>query len=577
MGDVSFSWTNFYIFLIEFAFSILFLTVFSCIHYGITKSTKLGKRIESSKLWSFWYFFFFGLFLAGITFVVTQVSSIALGAIGMPLTILGLIYAMTIFYNRSVQIGAIVPTVVWVLYQYDGFSGFNLSWFLRLVVILLMAAIAIATTYVRWKEWPKFLISCLTTFVLILIFIICSIENNVFSYCFAAFISILSTIFYFAVIKYLNRVLTKISTLSKQGVYIDKHYLIPSVVDEYFEEFIKRNNVSQALVVTLSIYGLDNDKELALESIYNQFKNKNVLFIKTENDQNGLILTGNEYYIHDLPLSYDGNFVKSRVKKDPLQSLQNVLERLTSLNVKISAFVSIYGVHSCNLNSLLKKNEYARKHSSLTKNKNTVQLFNTNMTNQEVYDDIAYATLAQSVNLSDITVELELIQMKKDKTVYVCPRFYWTKMLTCNVNEIMNQFEVTVACTLLRYLAIRSLELYANNKQYHEYKLLIYYPIDQLASNEWSTRNLINKIRMYGIQPKQVILSFNTNKLTVWPKQVITNLQELESFGMSYFLVDVINPTGLKHLKPEAIIIDPSIIHNKTTKEIIKQYHHNVL
>lgn len=577
MGDISFSWTNFYIFLIEFAFSILFLTVFSCIHYGITKSTKLGKRIEASKLWSFWYFFFFGLLLSGITFVVTQVSSIALGAIGMPLTILGLIYAMTVFYNRSVQVGAIVPTILWVLYQYDGFIGFNLSWFLRLVVILLMAAIAIITTYIKWKEWPKFLVSCLTTFILILVFILCSIQDNVFSYCFAAFISILSTIFYFAVIKYLNKVLTKISTLAKQGVYIDKHYLIPSVVDEYFDEFVKKNNISQALVITFSIYASDSDKQIALEEIYNQFKNKQVLFIKTENDLNGLILSGNEYYIHDLPLSYEGNFVKSRNKKDPLLSLQNTLENITSQSIKISAFISIYGVHSCNLNALLKKNEYARKHSTLTKNKNTVQLFNTNMTNQEVHDDISFAALSQRVNLSDINVELELIQMKKDKVIYVCPRFYWTKMLTCDVNEIMNQFEVTVACTLLRHLAIKSLELYANKKEYQTYKLLIYYPIDQLTSNEWSTKNLINKIRMFGIQPKQVVLSFNSSKLSVWPKQVISNLQELENYGMSYFLVDLINPIALKYLKPSAVIIDESVANNKNTRAIIKQYHHNVL
>ncbi|MCQ3914820.1 MAG: hypothetical protein MJ201_03510 [Mycoplasmoidaceae bacterium] len=53
MGTSSFSLDNFFIFLVEFAFSILFLIVFSAIHYGITQTTKLGKRIEKSKLVSF--------------------------------------------------------------------------------------------------------------------------------------------------------------------------------------------------------------------------------------------------------------------------------------------------------------------------------------------------------------------------------------------------------------------------------------------------------------------------------------------------------------------------------------------
>ncbi|MCQ2956425.1 MAG: hypothetical protein MJ233_00715 [Mycoplasmoidaceae bacterium] len=54
----------------------------------------------------------FGFILSLLTFIFSQVSSLAFGAIGMPLTILGLIYAMTIFYNRSVQVGAIIPTIV---------------------------------------------------------------------------------------------------------------------------------------------------------------------------------------------------------------------------------------------------------------------------------------------------------------------------------------------------------------------------------------------------------------------------------------------------------------------------------
>ena len=56
-------------------------------------------------------------------------------------------------------------------------------------------------------------------------------------------------------------------------------------------------------------------------------------------------------------------------------------------------------------------------------------------------------------------------------------------MLTCNIDAIMSKFESSVANTLLRHLAIKSLEAYANNEHYHKYPLLLYYPIDQLNTN----------------------------------------------------------------------------------------------
>ncbi|MCQ3915685.1 MAG: hypothetical protein MJ195_03015 [Mycoplasmoidaceae bacterium] len=55
-------------------------------------------------------------------------------------------------------------------------------------------------------------------------------------------------------------------------------------------------------------------------------------------------------------------------------------------------------------------------------------------------------------------------------------------MLTCDINVITSQFGVTVANSLLRYLASKSLEIYANNEEYRQYPILIYYPIDQLNS-----------------------------------------------------------------------------------------------
>lgn len=495
----------------------------------------------------------------------------------MPLTIIGLIYAMTVFYNRSVQIGALIPSILWVLYQYNGFTTYSLDWLIRLIVMLVIAIVAIATTFVKWKPWPTFLISCAITLASLLIIILSSINQDTAYYATIAIISILATVFYYAVIRYINKWLTHMSTMARQGAYIDKHYLVPSALEQYFAEFINKNNVSQALVVSLIIYTSDKHKATVLDNIYNTFKSDNTLFFKSNFDTYGLILTGSNYHITNLNKAYLGNQLDSRKNNDTLAFLEEKLCSLNNKKTKIKAYVSVYGVHSCNLEELLQNNNFFYKNDTLTRHHNTIQLFNTNIINQQIIDNISYATLEQKIDLKDIDVELELLRFKKDKHIYVCPRYYWPKMLTCNSQTIMQQFEPSVASTLLRSLAIKSLEKYANNEEYKQYPLLIYYPINQLNSGSWFATNLIKRIRLFGVDPRNVILSFNANQLNYWPKQIVENLLTLQEHNVRYLLVDIISLSALKRLTPYGIILDKSIVNLAKTKDFIKKTKLNIL
>lgn len=577
MTSSGFTLKNFYIFLIELGFSVLFLIIFAAFHYGLVNTTKLGKKLEQSKVFNFWYFFIFGFILALITFAVSQISSIALGDIGMPLTIIGLIYAMTVFYNRSVQIGALVPSILWVLYQYHGFTSYSPEWLIRLVVMLVIAVVAIATTFVKWKQWPTFLISCGVTFASLLIIILSSINKDTTYYAITAVIAILATIFYYAVIRSINKWLSHMSTMARQGAYMDKHYLIPSVLGQYFNEFVKRYNVSQALIISLIINVPDKQKTIVLDRIYETFKDDKVLFFKSNFGTYGLILTGKEYQITNLHNAYLGNKLGSRTNHDNLALLETKLLSLNNQDVQIKAYVSVYGVHSCDLEELLQNNNFLYKNDTLSEQHNIVQLFNTNIMTQQIIDNISFATLEQKIDLKDIDVELELLKFNKDKHIYVCPRYYWPKMLTCDSQTIMQQFEPSVANTLLRSLAVKSLEKYANNDEYKKYPLLIYYPINQLNSGSWSVTNLIKKIRLFGVDPHNVILSFNVSQLNYWPKQIVENLIGLQEHDVRYLIVDAISLSSLKRLNPYGIIFDKSIASSAQTKEFIAKHKLNVL
>ncbi|XQP54989.1 MAG: hypothetical protein ACOQNV_02535 [Mycoplasmoidaceae bacterium] len=577
MNATPFNKTNFFIFLIEFGFSLLFLFTFVCIHYGITNSTKLGKKLQKSRMFNFWYFFFFGFILSWITFVVSQISSIALGSIGMPLTILGLLYAMTIFYNKSVQIGAIIPTFLWVLYQYNGFTEFNLDWLIRLIVVLVMAGVAITTTFIKWKKWPTFLISCSIALLLILVILLSNINEYTTYYCIAALISILSTIFYYAVIGFINKWLTHVSKMARQGAYVDKYYLIPTALDEYFVNHIHQHNLTQALVLSFNIISNEKDRNKALDNIYQIFKDEKPLFFKSAYGTYGLILSNPHYQIHNLNKSYLGNHTKLRDEDDNLKYLEKQVSSLNTEKIIVNAYVSIYGVHSCQLEDLLRNNQYAFKHDDYEHDHNVVQLFNSNLTNQEINDDNSFVTLSQKLNLNDITVQLELLRMNKSRKIYVCPRYYWPKMLTCDVNVITGQFGATVANSLLRYLASKSLELYVNNEQYQQYPILIYYPIDQLNNNIWSINAFIKKLNLFGVDRTKIILSFDVSKYKVWPRQVLNNLKDLEKRNIKYMLVDINNIKGIKNLNPFGVILNKHIANNKQVLNQAKQLDLNIL
>ncbi|MCQ2956424.1 MAG: hypothetical protein MJ233_00710 [Mycoplasmoidaceae bacterium] len=271
--------------------------------------------------------------------------------------------------------------------------------------------------------------------------------------------------------------------MAKQGAYIDKYYLIPTVFDQYFNDFIKTNNVSQALIVSFTIEATETKRSLILDRIHALFDKDKALFFKSTYDTYGLVLIGNQYYINNLQKSFIGNKQVTRNDSDNLKALENKLKKIQFADSQVLAYVSVYGIHSCNIESLLKRNQYVIKHDNHEPRQNIIQLFNTDMTTQDFSDEISFATLSQRLNLNDINVELELIKMHKNKVIYVCPRYYWAKMLTCNIDDIMNKFESSIANTLLRHLAIRSLEAYANNKQLHKYKLLLYYPLDELNKN----------------------------------------------------------------------------------------------
>lgn len=574
LGANEFTLNNFLSLLIEIGFSILFSILFCAIHYTLIKKTKLQTQISKSKAKNFWYFFGFGFILSCLSFVVTQLAAISINtAIGLPVTILGLIFAMSFFYNRSVSIGSIIPTIIWILYQYDGFTSFSWAWASRLIVYVLLIVICIVISFLKTKKWPTYLISLVIFFAGVIAVILSFRDDQLIFHIVEMVLGLISAIAYYAIISWLNGMLTNMSNMARSNLYTDESYIIPSALNNQFTQFVKNNNIEQALVVT---FKLKNNNSNALKQLLDKLSNKKSLLFKTQYDTYGVVLCDNKFHLTNINECYLNNSVKDRPITDPLSNLQHLVK-----DIDVILFASAYGIHSNNLDELLYFNQYSIKQFDKSESSNQIQFFNSNMLNNVFNDQISYALLTQKVNLDEIQTQLELVELNKDKQQYVCPRFYWTKLFTCDLNKILDQFDDLTGSALLRHLAIKSIEAYSVSDYKGIKPLIIYYPISEMNSQFFSTIQFIKKLELYGINKNDIVLSFDCSKLKLWPRVVLDNLKELECNGINYIFNNVVNTYSLTLLKPKFVILDKSIekSKNKLDKalDIAKANNQNIL
>lgn len=568
MYKIDLSINNFYAFLIELSFSLLFLVLFGSIHYNLTKNNKFNNLLTKKKWFNFVYFFFFGAFLALLTFGVSQLISTTIDVqIGLPAVILGLIFAMSSFYSNSIQLGATIPTIFWVLVEYDGFSTMSTACWIRLVYVCVFCFVSFGLGFIKDKKWLVFILGNIALAGIYLLLLIWVNDLDWAVQILEVLFGVLASMMFFAICKSLNKMFSNITTMSKKAVYTDKHFLIPSLINEKFEEFIRNSSAKQALIFTLEVKNIENEvvKDKFFKSLREKLWDDHVLYIKTPENKYAFIIADDKYYLQNLKNSYQGNLLAKRLKNDPLSLIETKLNHVATqfniegqnFNVQVRYYLSIYGVHAYDIKELLWFNQFMINNDDLEEC-NTIKLFNSNMINHIVNDKISYAALTQQVDLNEIDVELEKIKIKGMRETFICPRFYWTKKLTCDINSIMSEFDKQTASTLLRSLAVRSIEAYEQSEYKKKNKLLIYYPIEELKSNFFSTGNIIKKLKLYGVNHKDIIFTFDCAEIERWPQSVIKHLKDFEEHKLSYFLIDLLNKKVLKSLKPTMVLLAES-------------------
>jgi len=584
---------EFYTFLIELAFCVLFLIVFLSIHYSLNNVKKIRNGLNKNKVAKFFYFFILGALLASLSFVVSQLCAKTLGTfIGLPVIILSLIFAMSFFYGFAVQMGAIIPSALWVIWAYGGMVGTNVDLIARLLIILLYIVASYCFHLYKEKKWTYFIIGSIMMAGTIILSIVIVQDDRLLYHTLETIIGILMSFLFLAIIKGFSHMSKNITNIALNAIYSDKHYLVPESLDLNFTNFIRSNNINQALVIMFEIKDQNNPqaKQMLLDSIYNAFHKKDckTLFFKTEYNKYGIVVSGKDFYINNLSHCFKGNLFEKRLEKDNLYKLEQIINSIPltyeyfndKYTFNMRTYVSVYGVHGYDINELISHNMFMINNEDETV-PNRIKIFNSEMVEFVNEDEIDYATLVQNVNLDEITITLELIKLGDSNKTYVYPRVYWLKKMLGDYKSITKTLPPKTAQTLLRSLAIKSIELYTESNYKGKYDLIINYPWEELNTVFYSVNNAIRKIKLFGVNPDNVIFCFDVYNIREWPRNVLKHLTEFEERKLQYMVLNVNSSTIFNAHKPLISTLSDYVINNNTklTKimKVVKKRNVNVL
>jgi len=572
---------DFYTFLIEFAFCILFLIIFASIHYSINNVKKVRLALQRNKVGHFFYFFGFGALLSALSFVVSQLCTQALDTkIALPIIILGLIFTMSFFYDIAVGVGAIIPSVLWVVWRWSETStSTNWDIWARLIVIAVYMLVSYALYLYKEQRWSYFIIGSIMIAGTIILCVVNIGDAKLLYHCIETVIGILITFLFLGVIKGINRMFTNITNIAINSVYSDQHYLVPESLEPNFINYIKSNHINQALVILFDFNDVNNNivKQQLLDNIHDTFNKNNyqTLFFKTEYNKYGIVLSGKEFYINDLNQCFKGNLFSNRLEKDNLLRLQQIINSIPlkydyynqAYTFKIKAYVSVYGVHSNDINELINDDMFMLNNEDHLTN-NVIKIFHSIMTEHIINDQIDYATLTQNINLDELTISLELLKVNNLDKVFVYPRVYWIRKMLGDYKSIIKTLPLKTANTLLRNLAIKAIELYAQSEYKGKYDLVINYPYEELNDIFYSVQNAIQKIKLFGIDPHNVIYCFDVEKIKEWPKNILMHLTEFQTNKIQYILLNVNSGTVFNAHTPIFATLSDNVLKN--TKKLQK-------
>ncbi|AHI52434.1 EAL domain-containing protein [Spiroplasma culicicola] len=440
-----------------------------------------------------------------------------------------------------------------------------------------------------WSSWSLTTIACLAT---AMVFAFPTInEGETISYLMTILLWLGTGYFTYGYITLIDQIYIHALQLQNIVAYDDVYYLNQSSAHEQLLKFIQTNKVRSGYYVTFFISHYDmfekkvsnNIKDIVVSSVSKQAYE---LFNEQFKD---LVFFKPNYKTYGVFIPIENEVVFSKEKNET--NIENIIKPIFSkidnkftvenfkITVSLKAIVSIYGLHSNNLDNLYELNNYVRN--------------DVNLNNQDlILVDPKEVVLEKNKNKKILTLN-EIVSLNHVSSIFD-PIYDSTinDFEYLNINSMVEGIEMNsslfkpkakdineygLSSLLKRYTALTSI------KDIHKYKItsqkvFLEYDTNYIATEEFDIKVFLAKLKMNKIKLNNLILKFNIQDEIDNREMLAKNLNALKEYGIKTAVDDFgaenCDYSLLSIYQPEFIFLQKTICKKvniiKENEKIIK-------
>ena len=377
---------------------------------------------------------------------------------------------------------------------------------------------------------------------------------------------------------YIKNLIVSSYSLQQSIIYENVHFIKASFANAAIDNFIKDKNVETGFCFIFSFLGIDKVpiesgnaashiiKANILNRLVNLFKDKDVIFFKTPTNKFAAFMKVNRNEI-DLIDMYKNNRHISRSEDDALKLLSDQLKLIPNdiiyndRNYQILTFadVSIYGIHSCDVNYLVSTCERIMEQINVYQGYNNIQVFNPNE-DEEINNRVnEIAILKNYIQPNEVNVLVDEVTSLTplNETLYeiranIFKRLLFTKEKIYNIGNKQN-----VKVIIMKHISANGLNAYSqfSATKMKNSKLIIDYPLVEIEREKFSATGLYKKIQSYNVDPKQIVINLNFKSNIILSNNLIDNIARLRTMGFT-FCISKVNEQTL----PSVVKIKPKYV-----------------
>ena len=367
----------------------------------------------------------------------------------------------------------------------------------------------------------------------------------------------------------------KIKAIDSSKTYENKYFLNYGYAISNIKNYIKANNVNYGVVIVFNFINLNALPNLWGNNIARQIQNyvlKDVIHGLKWLDPIFFITESGEYacfinlknFNGDIEAIYSGNNKQIRSSSDALRKIQNSMLNLSktisyenkSQQIYTGAYASLYGVHSYDIDQLIKLCLVTKQKSFSAKRGGVIL----NVYNPSQINLIKPIEVLIKENVIFNPLDFQ-VQMHKTNYVYEDLTLYDSNVacvnkLLFNYEEIKNyalnnhEYDVTS-----RMIAMKVLRTYMGLKGTKNSAVIIDYPLEFVLSNAFNLGEFKAKLESLNLQPENVLLRFDLSELQNSKLNNFTNLQNIKNIGCPIIFTNATDNFGkiINQIKPNFI------------------------